>query len=259
MSTTISLPSWLEPIDVEGYVRLGSDHDGGYVLPLRLVRDADALLSMGVGWNWRFERDVHARKPMMIQAYDHTVSERQFRRAWGANLVMCGMGKARWGQVRRSWARWRDYRAFFGGPATHFRQEVTPSLVSTMFERIGPGKLLVKIDIDGAEYDVLADVLGYADRILGIVLEVHDLTNREQHFESLMQTILQRYAVVHVHVNNFDQPKNGRVDTLELTLMRQDLVPRQAGRLSLPHPLDQPNDPSRPDIRVKFDAQTVLG
>jgi hypothetical protein len=35
---------WLAPIEVEGLISVGSNSDGGYVLPGSLLRDADVMI-----------------------------------------------------------------------------------------------------------------------------------------------------------------------------------------------------------------------
>jgi len=53
--------------------------------------------------------------------------------------------------------------------------------VSTVFERVS-GPLLVKIDIEGTEYEILEHVLDHADRILGLVIEWHEIRSGTRRF-----------------------------------------------------------------------------
>lgn len=240
----------LRPVDVGDYVRLGGNNDGGYVLPISLVRDAAGLLSMGLGSNWTFERDCHAMNPtLVIHAYDHTVSGRVFFRAFGGFLGSWMLRQTRWQQVRRSWARFWDYRRFFGRHTSHFVERISAENIESVFSRIPADRLLVKIDIEGAEYEVLDAVARHAHRILGVILEVHDIRNNQSAFDRLIVLLSEQFAIVHVHANNFVP----HADTLELTFMRRDLVTSGADRHAiLPHKLDRPNDPSRPEYQLVF-------
>ena len=64
--TDVQVPAslcWLAPIEVEDLIRVGGSSDGGYVLPEALLREADVLISMGLGHNWQFEKDARVLNP----------------------------------------------------------------------------------------------------------------------------------------------------------------------------------------------------
>jgi hypothetical protein len=250
----VELPAWLAPRDQPDLTRVGGNNDGGYVIPRRAIADADGLIAMGIGSNWHFEREAHAINPkLQIHAYDHTVSERLFRRQALAHLATWLLRRGTFAHAWRQVRRWWDFRSFFGGSATHYEQRIAASLVPTVFERIS-GPLLVKIDIEGTEYEILEHVLDHADRILGLVIEWHEIRRHQQDFDRLMRRVCERFTVVHVHGNNFGPADRRGADALEVSLMRRELIPSSAPPVSrLPRPdLDHPNDPSRPDYQLTF-------
>jgi len=262
--TDIQVPAalwWLAPIEVEGLVRVGGPSDGGYVLPEALLRDADALISMGLGHNWQFEKDARALNPAMrVHVYDHTVSEKLFNREYFAEVAALLTGKAGTANVERRRRRVRDYRAWFGTEATHFRERINDRPdshsvdIATVFARAGDGRVFVKMDIEGTEYRVLEDVVSHADRILGMAIEFHDIGPLRPVFERTMDVVRQRFEIVHVHANNFTPLyRDGFPESLEITVARKDLVSGTRRRKALPLPeLDRPNDPNRPDYRLTF-------
>ncbi len=63
--------------------------------------------------------------------------------------------------------------------------------------------LFIKMDIEGAEYDVLRDIIESGDSILGFAFEFHDLDSRWEEFTNAMTLLMQQYAVVHIHGNNY--------------------------------------------------------
>ena len=66
--------SALQPIRCTDLSRLGSPHDGGYVVSVRALRRASTLVSLGLSVDWNFERAALALNPgLTIHAYDHTV------------------------------------------------------------------------------------------------------------------------------------------------------------------------------------------
>jgi hypothetical protein len=246
---------------VEGLIRVGGDSDGGYVLPEALLCNADVLISMGLGHNWQFEKDARALNPAIrVQVYDHTVSEKVFTRQYIAEVAARLTGRVGRASVQRRRERLRDYRVFFGQEATHFqerihdRQDELSVDIPTVFARAGPGRVFVKMDIEGTEYRVLDDVVSYADQILGLAIEFHDTGPLRLVFERTMEVLRRRFEIVHVHANNFIPPyRDGFPEALEITLARRDLVRGTRRRKELPLPeLDRPNDPGRPDYRLAF-------
>ena len=71
----ILFPKFLKPffIKKEELIRLGSIDDGGYVLPLKDVRNSDVLISLGISDNWDFEKDFSKISEVRILAYDHSI------------------------------------------------------------------------------------------------------------------------------------------------------------------------------------------
>jgi hypothetical protein len=246
---------------VDDLIRVGGNNDGGYVLPGALLRDADVLISMGLGHNWQFEKDARALNPAIrVHVYDHTVSEKLFKRQYIAEVAALLTGKVGLANVQRRLRRLRDYRAFFGKEATHFRERIhdrqdSQSVdIPTVFARAGGERAFVKMDIEGTEYRVLEEVVSYADRILGLAIEFHDIGPLRLVFERTMQVVRHRFEIVHVHANNFTPLyRDSFPEALEITLARRDLVRGKRRRMELPLPeLDRPNDPGRPDYRLTF-------
>jgi hypothetical protein len=262
--TDVQVPvslSWLAPIEVEDLIRVGGSSDGGYVIPEALLREADVLISMGLGYNWQFEKDARVLNPAIrVHVYDHTVSEKLFNKEYIAEVAALLTGKVGRANVQRRRRRVRDYRAWFGKEATHFRERIhdrqdTQSVdIATVFARAGVGRVFVKMDIEGTEYRVLEDVVSYADRILGLAIEFHDTGPLRPVFERTMEVVRQRFEIVHVHANNFVALyRDGFPEALEITVARKDLVRGTRRRKALPLPeLDRPNDPGRPDYRLTF-------
>lgn len=252
---------WLAPAQVNSLVRVGSDGDGGYVVPEDLLRQADVLISMGVGANWEFEKGVRALNPsILIHAYDHTVSARTFTRQYFLEIAAFLLGKVTFARVRHRRRRLIDYRRFFGAQATHFvmrihdRPDPHSVDIAAVFERAGRGSIFVKMDIEGSEYRVLEGVLAHSDRILGLVIEFHDTGPLRPVFERSAELLLRHYEIVHVHANNFSPVyRDGLPEVLEITFARKDLIRFTKRRTELPlQEVDRPNDPRQPDYRLRF-------
>ncbi len=67
------LPSNFKPQGEYNLLRIGGHNDGGYLVESKSIEQTEALISMGIGKNWRFEEDFITHKDIVINAYDHSV------------------------------------------------------------------------------------------------------------------------------------------------------------------------------------------
>jgi hypothetical protein len=263
----LSLPAelhWLAPLEVDGLIRVGGDEDGGYVVPRPMIDDTDALISMGIGFSWEFERHFRALRPAVrIQAYDHTVSDRSFRKHLLLGVAGLLTGRVGLSEVSDRRRILRDYRRFFSREATHFRSRIHNRLdgpvdvdIATVFARAGAGRKFVKMDIEGSEYRVLDDVLTHADELVGMIVEFHDTDPLRPVFVRAMEHILREFEIVHLHANNWSPAAvDGLPEVLEVTFAKREYCGGTKRRTVLPlEGLDRPNRADAPDYRLEFAA-----
>ena len=71
------LPKFLQPINNVKLIRLGNKFDGGYVVPLDIIKKIKLLVSFGLGNDWSFENDFKNKNPnVKILVFDHTVTRK---------------------------------------------------------------------------------------------------------------------------------------------------------------------------------------
>jgi hypothetical protein len=260
------IPEYLRPVRATGLMRLGDVLDGGYVLSERAVLESDCLLSMGVSANWEFEkaflaRRRAARRDLLIHAYDHSVDARHLRLYRAKQIARYCLSRDR--KFLTNWKMAAGFQTFFDGKtATHFKQRVWrnddagSASVSTILSRIpAERQIFVKMDIEGAEYRILGDLARCADRVLGLVIEFHDLDILRPQFEALHTGLAANYDVTHVHVNNAGGlGPDGFPAILEITYERRLAAggkPSQASRYPLVG-VDRPNCLDLPDPELQF-------
>jgi hypothetical protein len=249
--------------------RLGRDHDGGYVLPRRIVTASRALLSLGVAADWTFEEAALGLVPgLAITCVDGTTGPAVIRARVRSELwrVLSRLRIGRALQIARDLGKPRAFEQFF---AVH---RFVPALVApaagpglaTLADLLGEvraatpdGRVLVKMDIEGAEYDVLAASRGLWTHVAGLIIEFHALDRHWADFEREMAALAQDFVIAHVHGNNNDGCIPGsRVPlTLELTLVHRMLVESDLPPAPGPFPLaglDQPCKPRHPDLPLDF-------
>jgi hypothetical protein len=214
-------------------IRVGGTSDGGYLIPddLEGIR---ACFSPGVSDQASFEEAMLARGIRCYQVdasverspvEDHPLVE--FERKF--------LGPTTEGQFisLEDWVR---------------QKEPQPS-----------GDLLLQMDIEGAEWLVLAatsdDLL---QRFRIICIEMHDLEHLFSHFafevmHGVFEKLLRHFYVVHAHPNNWTElaaisPRFRVPSVLEYTLLRKDRVKRKSPADEFPHPLDQDCNPDAPSV-----------
>ncbi|MCS6947207.1 MAG: hypothetical protein NZM12_06300, partial [Steroidobacteraceae bacterium] len=177
----------LRPRQFDDLLRCGAPGDGGYVLPRRLIAASDVLLSLGVGADWSFESDVLELKPdIELLCVDGTTSAERIAAQVRSDLWRAAR-RLRIGKFWRVW-RLRDrpqaFREFFARHrllpklvrATAGPDAVTlPQLLAELNVGVAARRALVKIDIEGTEYEVLESAHAALGGVTGLIVEFHAL------------------------------------------------------------------------------------
>jgi hypothetical protein len=107
----------------------------------------------------------------------------------------------------------------------------------------------LKIDIQGDEYSFLDQLIANQSNLTGLVIEFHDCQDHLALIESFIAQFELR--LVHIHANNCAAVETitDLPSVLELTFSRHADLHTSA---TLPHPLDQPNDPKKEEVLLAF-------
>lgn len=225
----------LEPKKVVGYAktRVGSDGDGGYVLVDDFTGISHAL-SFGVSDDDNWDLAI-AQSGIPVEQFDHTIE-----------------------------------RAPSDHPLLHFHRKMIsaeaeadtatlPDLVAEHSQLDAPD-LILKIDIDGSEWDVFDHAPeATLAKLAQIACEFHDLSHlKNAQFRSRADRVFEKlsrhFAPVHVHANNW-----GGLGLIERIPIPDVLEVTYANRLrygfvesheTFPTPLDAPNSKDAPDIAL---------
>jgi hypothetical protein len=252
---------FLAPSIAPDLIRLGNWTDGGYVVPYSAIASADALISCGINRDWSFEKAFHEVNPSaVIHAYDHTISLEMFRRAFFRGLRKWLIGKGSQAAVARQLWLWRDFRAFFGGPARHFEEKIVAgrqsegeATIERTFSRVsGCSRIFLKVDIEGDEYSIIEAIMRHASRTVALAIEFHNTAAVRNGFCDAVQELQREFEIVHLHGNNCGAAAaDGLPRFLEMSFIRRSGA-RLPKRTELPIPIDRPNSPNRPDFSLRF-------
>lgn len=255
---------FLAPIVVDGLQRFGSSGDGGYVLPVPALETIDAIVSFGISENFSFEEALAVVLPgVPIHGYDPTVSDRHFRKRATRAFAKFLRLRASSAELAGKYRSLAAYRRVFAPPSFHFRERIFnrsegpgDATIDQVFARI-PGRdhVLLKMDIEGAEYRVIADILRYAGRIDILAVEFHNTDPLRAVFLAGMEQLLAEFYIVHLHGNNVcGVAADGLPEALEITFLAKRLAPAvTARRRELPLAgLDFPNYPGAAELALIF-------
>ena len=255
--------NFLAPLACQDLIRIGAPRDGGYVVAKDSILQADALVSMGISTDWSFDEDFVKLNPKaIVHGYDHTVSERLFKRRLRKSIERFINLRSNFQNILVSFQLLKRYQDFFQGPCIHYQERVHNRLeqkddatMQKIIERIGDKKVFLKIDIEGSEYRIIDDIVKFASNISGIAIEFHDTDHLRLVFLDAVRKLQKDFEIVHLHGNNASPcAKDGLPDALELSFIHKALVTDSSQRqFSLPLAgLDIPNSPHLADYPLRF-------
>ncbi|WP_294153693.1 hypothetical protein [uncultured Selenomonas sp.] len=215
--------------------RVGKSHDGGYLMvPPK---------TGGIAYSFGISDDVSWDAAMadygyQIYMYDHTIETLPAQRA-----------------------EFHFFREEIASNPTDLPPLYPLAHALEVNQHTDQQNMILKMDVEGAEWGFLmytpSAILSQFDQI---VIEFHDLVkphSRERSSQMLycLQKMQETHELVHLHANNFGcmVEMDGHIygDVLEATYVRKELISTEADReLSLPHALDEPNNPDMPEIRL---------
>ena len=232
-SSVAYLPSAWMPRHRDDLARLGSDHDGGYIVTKNIIEHTDFLVGLGIGTDWAFEADFHKRRGIPVHCYDHTISLGRFTRDAIRNMRLF-LRTLRISNTRTlhmpNILMPLKYRAFFSGNRKHFKEKIgdDPEYYTDfrkIFARIpARDRVFIKMDIEGWEYRSLYGLKDYYERLTGIVVEFHHLYTMIDTIRCHLDDLGKSFYIVHVHVNNYDGLDQwGIPTTIEMTFESKEL------------------------------------
>jgi hypothetical protein len=234
--TRVALLAELQPVVLNNCTlkRFGSINDGGYLLCDNLGENIGSAYSYGIGKNDEFGCDVSRRYSVPVHQYD----------CFDPARPTCVGG------------RFVFHNECIGPrPERDEDRRVFDTLQNHISKNRDTGKrLIVKIDVEGAEWDsLLATPDAVFDQIDQMPMELHGAN--EQRFLNLVRRLKQKFYLVNLHFNNYSC--SPQLDPLPAWAYQVLWVNKRIGLLdeSAPVPapvsaLNAPDGPGIPDCQV---------
>lgn len=248
-------------------VRRGAKHDGGYLIPAS--SKADLLISFGLGNDWKFELDLirygHVKQFIV---FDHSQNLRRyfitFRKRF--NLKNFNLMALFYRFIILN----RYLRDFIISNNVHIQKKITLNgnleksfsdlneiSVTEVFKEFANSldtKVILKVDIEGDEFDIIDQVLNHKNQITILIIEYHDITQKQEEMKKNLVKLKSVFTLIHSHVNNYGTLNSfGIPQMCEFTFINKayfigdvkiDKLPRQG--------LDYATTPFREDYNLIF-------
>ncbi|RYX93803.1 hypothetical protein EON78_06155 [bacterium] len=252
------------PIQVKGLQRLGHKYDGGYIVHFPSLKDADYLLNYGVGYNVDFEKDFFKKTGIPTLAFDPTLKD-----------ISVVVGKLLKGQIipflrhLKNYTCWPSKERKLKDYKINFIEEGIAATDTELYKSVAyhlkkhgltDKKIILKIDVEGAEYPVFNDPAIYdlLPNCIQIIMEIHELEKNMPDLITIMNKISKTHSLIHIHANNhagtFEYDGKNVPDAIEVTFLLNDYIPeKKYATQAYPLPgLDQPCDRKKEDIALDF-------
>jgi hypothetical protein len=247
----------IRPIEVTDQRRLGSTNDGGYVIPKLAIELSTNLVTFGYGHNADFEFDfLKLKNNGKVIIVESSINFGTTMKNFLGSLLRFG----------------RDPRAFpvfylkcfvkylrirTAPKISYFNKEVVGNFLNLLDSQISWSSLIddetdiLKIDIEGAEYEILKEFSEsrYLSTPHSIIVEFHEISKHLNLFNEILDSFSKYFYISNVHINNFAMPKKGIPDVIEITFLIKSLVDGDVKYASfIPSSLDTPCNPLVPEI-----------
>jgi hypothetical protein len=228
----------LRPVALQNctLARFGSPNDGGYLMCANLLDGLESAYSYGVGPNDDWGCDVSTKYRVPVHQYD----------CFDPARPACRKGKF----------------VFHDECIDDRRERVYGKVFDTLTNQISANgdrgkRLVVKIDVEGAEWDAL---MATPDEVLQSIgqlpMELHGID--DSRFLKVVRKLKRTFYLVNLHFNNFTcsektAPLSGWAYQVLFVNKKLGVLDPSKGTPS-PSPLNAPDFPELPDCQTLFDV-----
>ena len=179
------LPREFKPNGTFDLVRLGGNHDGGYLVDKKTLKLSKCLISFGIGTNFEFEKDFYKLENKKIYCYDYSIYPNFVKNIsfyFFSGLINFRNLK----KLIYSFKIFLNFVIFINKKNVFFFSKKVQSRVikknsinlRRIISSISNFPVLLKVDIEGDEYDILADIKKMSHNIEGLIIEFHNINNK---------------------------------------------------------------------------------
>lgn len=200
--------------------RFGSINDGGYYLSPKTIAASHLLFSGGISSNLEFEYDIFRfNKDIEIIMVDPTVS--------GNKLILKGFARLFFKKPDK--IRYLFNALIFNylvkqKRCSHLKLWLKrPERIFNLIEGEinSESRVLLKLDIEGGEYDFLDEIIANLNRFSALVFEFHDMHKHHQNVYDFIETCTTQFNLVFIDENPSGGYDKGQPKCIEITMERR--------------------------------------
>jgi len=247
-------------IPKKNLMRLGPKRDGGYIVDKRIIGKIEYIITCGLSDDWNFEKDfLNKNSKTIVLAYDHTVNLAFWVKRLLKDILHFFLLKKISFWKFKNIFRYFDYVLFFKKKNKHFKIKIGKKNLHNKvitIDKILNNKrnILLKVDIEGGEYDVLKDIKKNQKKINCLIVEFHSVKKNLQKIYNFVNQN-KDLKIIHIHGNNISKlDKYGFPYAIEITFINSKFYKFQK-KNNYNYPiknLDYPSVKRNKDIILKF-------
>ena len=213
----MSLPKIYKPKSNYKLIRLGKDHDGGYLVGQKSILNSKNLISFGISDDWSFEYQFSKmNKNTNIYAFDDMIDLKWLIKKFLKNIKNFIFFEIQFKTLINSFLKIIQYN-FVKNKINLIKKFISQNDISEITK--DKKNIFFKIDIEGSEYRILDEIIKIKEKIEAIVIELHDIDLHKDRIKNFIQKI--DLNVTHIHPNNYSRPDSeGNPTCIELTIER---------------------------------------
>jgi hypothetical protein len=236
----------LKPIFETDLTRVGGNNDGGYLIGKKSLINTKILLSIGIANNWCFEKDfILKNKKADLVCYDN-----QLNLIYLLKYIYINFIKIFNFNFKSFFISIHNLFDFYFFLKKHYTKKfILGEDFNKIIKKFKKNEIFLKIDIEGNEYRILNEILKFQNKLSGLIIEFHNI---DIHMIQIINFIKRfKLKLIHIHPNNYSEVSYDKNPlTIEITFEKNPI--KINNFKSLPHPLDQKNNPIKKDIKLKF-------
>jgi len=224
--------NFLIPIKVSKLIRLGRNFDGGYLVCSKVLNKCNNLITLGVGDDTSFERDFIKRSfKNRIFLFDYSVNNFLFIKIIFKYVRRFLTFRSNIQKLIYSFKNFINFqKLLLNKNVRFFKKKVVLKPLNEneislreIFSNSKSKDNLLKIDIEGYEYEIIEDVLKNSEKIQMLIIEFHSINNDLNKFIKKIKSLQKKFTIIHLHANNYKQSKKTDLfyDVVEITFINK--------------------------------------
>ena len=226
--------NFLIPYKVKRLIRFGRKFDGGYLICSDAMKEIENLITLGVGDDISFERDLEKKLLLKkVHMYDYTVNHFLFIKIifkYFRRLITFRTKIENFVYSIKNYINFIKFNnkknvSLFKQRVVNKTEDKIDVKLNDIFDKIKNNKNLLKLDIEGSEYSIIEKINYYSSNIKILIIEFHFIRKKKNLFIDSVKKLKKNFDIVHIHANNYFNltNKDNFFEVLEVTFVNKKI------------------------------------